>query len=429
MRICLVAASSRPYDIKIVRDFSAALQEIGYNSIWLSSPLSDKKLDAFAIHNSISIFVRINRLPPAEERKSKYKHISWFQDVFPTTNANIANLQDGDLAVTLGANLGLKIPDKFYAGSMTTYVNPEEFKLLPTKNDHTYDFNLIGFIPRILKQHPQYSDVFVEPLNIIKIKLLTYLSHAAKKLAKGEIYLPKKEGILSLLNFKNFLSICHDEQLPLNKEKYSDFEGYLMRLSNKHHELVRGTLNIQEFEKKIRDDVETDELFNDDLIDFIVREMPRYLDRVFIARELLQVSKNFVIAGQNWKNYGLFKNNAIGEIGYPKSLELFRNSKITLQNNNHGLGIHSRTLSCMATGGFVFSHSSPRDYDAGGLKTAFEPGVHYGEFTEANIKSEANRWLQDDIRRLKVAENAKKKVLNEFTWKQGAIHFAKCCQL
>jgi hypothetical protein len=168
------------------------------------------------------------------------------------------------LAVTLGANLGLKIPDKFYAGCMTTYVNAEEFKHLPTKNDHTYDFNLIGFIPRILKQHPQYSDVFVEPSNIIKIKLLSYLSHAAKKLAQGEIYLPKK-GILRLLNFKNFL---------LNKDKYSDFEEYFTRLSNIHRELVRGTLNIQEFEKKIRDNVETEELLNNDLIDFIVREMP-----------------------------------------------------------------------------------------------------------------------------------------------------------
>ena len=397
--------------------------------MWLNSPLSGRKLDAFAIQNSISIFVRVNKFPPAEARKSGYKHISWFQDVFPTTNSNIANLQDGDLVVTLGENLGLKIPNKFYAGCMTTYVNAEEFKLLPNKNDNTYDFNLIGFIHRILKRHPQYSDVFVEPLNIIKIKFLTYLLHAAKKLVQGEIYLPKKESISRILSLKKFLPICNDEQLSLNNEKYSDIEEYLMRLSNIHHELVRGTLDIQEFEKKIRDNVEDEELLKDDIIDFIVREMPRYLDRVFIARELLQVSKNFVIAGQNWKNYGLFKNNSIGEIDYSRSLELFRNSKITLQNNNHGLGIHSRTLSCMATGGFLFSHSSPRDYDAGGLKTAFEPGVHYGEFTETNIKDEASRWLRDDIRRLKVAETAKKKVLNEFTWKQGAIHFSKCCQL
>src|ERR1039457_1675533 len=66
-------------------------------------------------------------------------------------------------------------------------------------------------------------------------------------------------------------------------------------------------------------------------------------------------------------------------------LDVYCRSKINLSNNTHGLGLHSRTLECMAVGGFIFTHESPHDNKAGGMLTSFEPGVHYGSYTPENF--------------------------------------------
>ena len=123
MTICLIPASSRSYDLKIMKDFASSLSQLGRRALHFTKQLSDNKLDKFALNNSISVFVCINAFPPEGIRLSGFKHISWFQDVFPSTNIQEHHFKDGDLVVTLGSKttLGLKTPEKFYAGSMISY--------------------------------------------------------------------------------------------------------------------------------------------------------------------------------------------------------------------------------------------------------------------------------------------------------------------
>ena len=89
---------------------------------------------------------------------------------------------------------------------------------------------------------------------------------------------------------------------------------------------------------------------------------------------------------------------------------------LNLQNNNHGIGIHTRTLNCMAAGGFLFTHDSERDFKPGGMRTVFEPHTHYGIFKVADIQEQAQYWISNDSKRMSVIKEAQKMVISECRW-------------
>src|SRR5262245_53357425 len=101
-------------------------------------------------------------------------------------------------------------------------------------------------------------------------------------------------------------------------------------------------------------------------------------------------------------------------------LAAYRRSRINLANNTHGFGLHSRTLECMAVGGFVFTHTSPHDTKPGGMLTAFEAGVHFGSFTPETFQDEARRWLKDAADRTKAGERAAAVVREKHMWSNRA---------
>jgi hypothetical protein len=98
----------------------------------------------------------------------------------------------------------------------------------------------------------------------------------------------------------------------------------------------------------------------------------------------------------------------------------FRRSRLNLANNTHGLGLHSRTLECMAGGGFIFSHASPRDSKPGGMHTALEPDVHHGMYTPDNFQEEALRWLKDGERRRSAGARAATLIRQKHLWRHRA---------
>jgi glycosyltransferase involved in cell wall biosynthesis len=99
---------------------------------------------------------------------------------------------------------------------------------------------------------------------------------------------------------------------------------------------------------------------------------------------------------------------------------VFSRSRLNLANNTHGLGLHSRTLECMAVGGFIFTHASAADDKPGGMHTTFTPDVHYGVYTPDTIAETARRWLRDEARREKAAAEARAIVRQSHTWRRRA---------
>ena len=105
-------------------------------------------------------------------------------------------------------------------------------------------------------------------------------------------------------------------------------------------------------------------------------------------------------------------------------MEIFGNPKLALQNNNHRVGIHSRTLAAMVESGFMFTHNSLIDNLLVGKKTVFEPSVLYGCFDFDNLAEETEKYLFSDKQREKIAERASRLFLSEMHWINGATQLA-----
>jgi hypothetical protein len=141
------------------------------------------------------------------------------------------------------------------------------------------------------------------------------------------------------------------------------------------------------------------------------------LDREALINGILQVSNSLELYGPGWDTHPAFNPYAKGVIDTQDGLlDVYRRSRINLANNTHGLGLHSRTLECMAVGGFIFTHESPHDNKPGGMLTSFEPSVHYGAFTPENLHEEAHRWLSDEAGRRRVGQQAAAIVRERHRW-------------
>jgi Glycosyl transferases group 1 len=147
----------------------------------------------------------------------------------------------------------------------------------------------------------------------------------------------------------------------------------------------------------------------------------RLIDRATLIRTVQRVTDSIELYGEFWGEHPDFKPAHHGSLSTQTQLfALYRRCKISLANNNHGVGLHSRTLECMAVGGFIFMHPSPADELPGGIKTAFEPGVHYGEYTADTLEADARYWLRKSVRRWQIGRRASKLVHQKHLWRHRA---------
>jgi hypothetical protein len=164
-------------------------------------------------------------------------------------------------------------------------------------------------------------------------------------------------------------------------------------------------------------------------INYFTREYPRQLDRVLLIEKMLEISDSLELYGPGWDRHPNFRPYAKGVVDTQEELlDVYSRSRINLANNTHGLGLHSRTLECMAVGGFIFTHESPHDNKPGGMLTSFKPGTHYGSFTPENLHEEALRWLMEDKKRIQAGLRAAEVVRDQHGWHHRAIQICKDLQ-
>jgi hypothetical protein len=165
------------------------------------------------------------------------------------------------------------------------------------------------------------------------------------------------------------------------------------------------------------------------LISYFTREYPRLLDRIALIEKVLQISGSLELYGPGWAMHPSFRPYAKGVIDTQEGLlDVYCRSRINLANNTHGLGLHSRTLECMAVGGFILTHESPHDTKPGGMLTSFEPSVHFGVFTPENLMDEASRWLMEDKKRIRAGLKAAEVIRDQHGWHHRAIQICKDLQ-
>lgn len=402
LRFLITPNYAAPYDRRMVAGLANGLRSIGHQAFPLTGPIDPNKLSARCNELSVDVVIQINRTRPNEvPLPPSVRYVSWFQDVFPDTNSHFADsFQHSDILYSLGDAevLGLKTQLPCFVGSLVCGVDDSVFQFKPLRSTNDIDFSLCGFIPpplqffsrfdRLVSCMPSVMASFVNN-NIrrdhVPIEIRTALMNTVE-----ELYHPLR-GNLDIHSLAN----------ELRKKIEGMDTSWQSSYSRRMHRAKLSPLERQ--------------------ISYFVREHPRLIDRVSFLNKVIHMSTSLELYGPGWTSHPEFKPYAKGTINTQDDLlEVYRRSRLNLANNTHGLGLHSRTLECMAVGGFIFTHESPNDLKPGGMLTAFEPGLHFGSFSPENLREEALRWLNLDAHRLEAGRRASTLVYQQHRWQHRA---------
>ena len=432
-KIGIIPALKTPYDIKMVSDFAKALNATGVEAHYFRRPIEDDNLNKIVSESKLDVVLRVNKFPPQlKNRANSFRHISWFQDVFPSNTNHHVDYLDGDLFFTLGDKkaLGLKLPEEVYAGSLNLAVNPDDFKyLIPVdKLTPQIDISLVAFIPYLPNHHllmvsDELNKLFsnLPPLCTWQRRLMN-VAHWALIFSRAREF-----RRFSYKNFSKAISyiLRNSPLIPkvADDSEAAPIQDVLTAFIWATYRPLEGSLDISKLEQAIFDRFDSLDDTVSNYMDFACRELPRFIDRYVMIYRSKNVTENLAIYGQNWDLYPEFQPYHKGLISQNKANLVFQNSKINLHNNNHGIGLHSRSLNCMAAGGFLLTHTSDRDFLDGGMKSVFEPGIHYGTFSLESYEDDIHYWLENGEKRQQIIKNVQKYVMNELTWLKLAKYF------
>lgn len=426
-----------PCDQRMVNGLADGLRTIGHEALALQRPVSALDLVRQCKEHSPDVVIQINRTRhPEVSLPDNIRYISWFQDIFPETLTGLDEcFAESDILYALGdpGVIGINVGLPCHVGSLLCGVSESIFdRPFTTSHGNRIDFSLCGFIPPppiIITRN------FLEDLSsITRLKPL----HATRRL----LAIIRRVAL-------GFYTRAHRTNNSLM--------SIMMRTVRDRYEPLKGSLDIHELSSALREATASDqEAMNETFIrsalmklielargtpdpvrqpvpsfntlppyersiNYFTREYPRLMDRELMIDKVMQVSSSIELYGPGWEMHQKYAPYAKGTIDTQEGLlEIYQRSKINLANNTHGLGLHSRTLECMAVEGFILTHQSPHDTKPGGMLTSFEPGVHYGSFTPENLETEAKHWLSEDGKRAKAGELAAQIVRNSHCWHHRA---------
>jgi hypothetical protein len=437
MIFLIVPNFALPYDQRMVNGLASGFRELGHDAVALGSPVPADTLVKLAGAIRADVVLQVNRFRPHDPPLSpNVRHIAWFQDVFPDTSDGMrAAEREGDIVYALGDPqvLGLKADIPCFVGSLVTGVDPAVMVVKSNSSVPMTDFSLCGYIPPPLVLYPNIKSDLVWYLNDLfdrmaivgesrsfrhfRFRLLRrYLSRDylpyALSISLREIttalYRPLR-GELDIDALSDALRIAARPYIKFRAQKPARHEHWSQR-----GRLGRLLAPYRVSGADRRTAVESH-------INMLAREYPRLLDRVALIEAVFEVSRSLALYGPGWDKHNQFRVYHRGIVNDPYALlAIFQRSRINLANNTHGLGLHSRTLECMAVGGFIFMHRSPHDKKPGGMLTSFEPDVHYGVYTPETFREQAMRWLRDEPGRTKAGGQAAVVIREKHLWRHRA---------
>lgn len=396
LKFLIIPNYAVPYDQRMVSGLAKGLNIIGHDAFPLSSPITSIELLNRCISDSIDIVIQVNRTrDPEVELPEHVRFVSWYQDVFPETVKGFSDrFHDKDILYALGdpVVLGFNFNMPCFVGTLLTGVDSNIFKYKKINKQKEIDFSLCGFIP----EPPRTMGLFEK----------------MKQTVENE-YIPLN-GSLDI----HALEVAIRRDLAPYPNAYSIIKQGLLKFLYRIKHLIKddGTKRhmLSPFERSIS---------------FYTREYPRLLDRVELIDAILSYTKSIELYGVGWDKHKKYKPYSKGVISNLDALlAIYKKSKINLANNTHGLGLHSRTLECMAVGGFILTHDSPHDNKPGGLHTSFIPNKHYGVFNRDNIVDEADAWMKDKNKRQKAGELSSEIVMQQHCWQHRAQQIIKDLQ-
>jgi hypothetical protein len=403
----LVPSTPAPYDRRMMADFAAGFVALGHPSLALERPLADAELVRICADFRADAVLRVNCLPPAAPPlPASIRYIGWFQDVFVHTARGPSHtLRQSDVIYALGQGVSSALGElPCRRGFLYSGVNPDDIGPIGSAAEQALDFSLCGFIPRPLSRRNWWRQVAISLGNRVLDVLLPPCFDIPFPVPS-----PLREDLIEDVE-RNYRPLCG--LLDIHALASS-----LEKLSSRYVESGGPFFapRMGRWRRRSRLDA---------YINFLARDYPRYLERELMLRKALEVSTSLEVHGplaQGLADHAWLRPYLRPPIADRAGIiALYRRTRLNLANNTDGLGLHSRTLECMAAGGFIFMHHSSRDEEPGGMLTAFEPGVHYGRYLPDAFEEEARRWLCDTPRRLAVGRRAAELVRTQHTWVKRA---------
>ncbi|MBF0446301.1 MAG: glycosyltransferase family 1 protein [Magnetococcales bacterium] len=130
------------------------------------------------------------------------------------------------------------------------------------------------------------------------------------------------------------------------------------------------------------------------------------------------VSRRF-FGTSGWNNWSQYKPYYQGMLTDPAKLrKVYQTSRINLHDGaGSGVGLHFRTMDCMASGGLLFYLESVEDSRPGGMHSVFTPGKHYVSVNKANFANKVKFYLNHANEHKEMCVAANKEVMQNHQWK------------
>lgn len=434
MRVLIAPNFANHYDQRMVEGLAAGFRALDHAAHALPSPLNEMEAAAVCQQLNIDILIQLNRFRPLySPLPVKVRHVAWFQDIFPAIDIDPDRFHSGDIVYALGdpVVLGLNVELPCHVGTLSTGVD-ESTLAYTSRRGETIDFSLCGYIPPPIGVHrsPKHDLIWYIkdtlrrahligrplPMRLFwrflfkRIQDSDYVPYAVSAALRGTVE-GMYEPLHGNLDIRTLASTMQEVVVPVVTRTRR------RRTVRKSPNRSRLGFIMSPYEPSsfgLQPEIEG-------LIDYYARDYPRMLDRRILVQSALLVSKSLELYGDGWPSHVEFQPYFKGFITSQRELlDVYRRTRLNLMNNTHGIGLHSRTLECMAVGGFIFTHTSPHDQKPGGLETSFEPNVHYGVYTTDSFVEDARRWLSADDTRAQAGAKASKIIRQKHLWRHRA---------
>ncbi|MDZ4254067.1 MAG: glycosyltransferase [Sulfuritalea sp.] len=457
IRILIAPNVANPYDQRMVSELAAGFNGIGHYAAPLAAPASPLELRQLCESFSIDVVLQINRTrDPELPLPPDIRHIAWYQDVFPETLHGFAEgFKSSDILYVLGDAqvLGLNEDLPCLVGSLFTGVDPTTLAFKSVGHPARLDFSLCGGLPHPAGGAGLLADTLWHLDQLIRRKPLLGKSQTVRLLRKllfGSLLPVDFVPYSTLLAMRDIvrsfyrplrgeldihlIAMALRQLVEREGEMFEDIpstsspeqSNWLATLMKSQTGRYRGKSHLAA--RLVRFLAGESAFFQPSLkeaitgaIGYFAQSYPRILDREALVKLASAVSPSLAIYGPGMNLHDFAAPYFKGVIDTQRELlDVYSRSRINLSNNTHGLGLHSRTLECMATGNFLFMHESPHDNKPGGMLTSFEPEVHFGSYTPESFAEKSARWLRDEKERMQVGIRAQTIIRERHCWHHRA---------
>jgi len=403
-----------------------ALRAAGHEALFPTRAIDGFEISPICRQLRIDVLFQLNRGRPYDLPKT-IRHVAWFQDQ-PSIPLDVADrVQSSDLVyrVVPRKDYDPDVKGRCFEGYLLLAMDETMIDAYVPPTQKSVDFSFCGtMLPPL--NYPA-SPAALPRAGWKRAILSLYLRYLASPFAKTKVgialgkiareasggRLPSPETLVSarlsrLLTAPILRAIVNVAELnndPLTGDWNPDF------LVQKMREIVSPQLPA------LSPDLTT---ALDTVYAAYALEVPRLIERFILVENMLHITDSVELYGVNWNLHPMLAPYHKGIVTGPQALfGVYGRSRVNGTTTLRSI-LHRRTLECMGIGEFIFLNASVSDNDPGGMRTYFEPGVHYGEYRPNNVQEEALRWIRDDDRRRKVGQCAGAAVREKHLWRHRA---------